>query len=109
MQANQTLHLPTNAGVLKTNLQANSPGYGKVWYHPKVIANVFSLAKVSDKYQVQYDSKIENAFTIHGPNRKVKFYRIAANLYILVPNKDNIKAETAFVNTLQENKSFYMD
>ena len=109
MQVKQTLHLSTNAGVLKTNMQANVTGYGKVWYYLKAIANVFSLAKVADKYWVQYDSNIEDAFTVHGPNQKVKFHLIAENLYIWVPKADDIKAGTALINTLQENKSFFTD
>ena len=90
-------------------MQAKVAGYGKVWYHPNAIANVFSLARVADKYRVQYDSNIEDAFTVHGPNRKVKFNRIAENLYIWIPKAEEIKAGTALVNTLQENKSFFTD
>ena len=45
-------------------MQAEVAGYGKVWYHPKAIANVCSLARVADKYRVQYDSNIEDAFTL---------------------------------------------
>ena len=108
-RSEQALHLSTNAGVLKTDLQAEVPGYGKVWYHPKAIANVFSLARMADKYRVQNDSIVEDAFIVHGPNRQVKFHRISGNLYIWVPNKQDIQAGTALVNTLQENKSFYTD
>ena len=66
-EVKQSLHLSMNAGVLKTNMQAKVAGYGKVWYHPNAIANVFSLARVADKYRVQYDSNIEDAFIVHGP------------------------------------------
>ena len=104
-----TLHLSTNAGLLKTNMQTDVTGYGKVWYHPNAIANVFSLARVADKYRVQYDSNTEDAFTVHGPNRKVKFHRIAENLYIWAPKAADIKAGTALIYTLQENKSFFTD
>ena len=103
----QSLHISTNAGVLKTNMQAKVTGYGKIWYHPNAIANVFSLAKVADKYRVQYDSNIEDAFTVHGPNWKVKFNRIAENLYIWAPKAEEIKAGTDLVNSLHDNKLFF--
>ena len=38
------------AGVAKTNLIGDLPGYCTVWYHPNGIANILSLSKVKEKY-----------------------------------------------------------
>ena len=48
------------AGVAKTNLIRDLPGYGTVWYHPNRIANILSLSKVKEKYRVTFDSDINN-------------------------------------------------
>ena len=64
----KTLNLACNTGVLKTDQEAEVLGYGNVWFDDSAIANVFSLAKMVKKYRVQFDSAVENAFIIHGPN-----------------------------------------
>jgi len=43
--------------------------FGIFWYHPNGIANMLSLGKVQDTYQVTYDSAGGNHFLVHGPNR----------------------------------------
>jgi len=41
----EKLNLTTNAGVLTTNLKADVPGYGTVWFSPYAITNIFSFAR----------------------------------------------------------------
>ena len=53
------------AGVAKTNLIGDLPGYGTVWYHPDGIANILSLSKVKEKYRVTFDSDKNNQFIVH--------------------------------------------
>ena len=43
-QVNTMLSLATNAGVMMTNLNAELPGYGTVWFDPQAMTNVLSLA-----------------------------------------------------------------
>ena len=63
------LHVHCNAGVAVVTLIGTLPGYGDVWYHPGGIANVLSLAKVSRKYKVTYDSENGHGFVVHSPNK----------------------------------------
>ena len=57
-----------NAGVASTNMIGDFPGYGTVWYHPRGIANILSLARIVEKgYQVKYDSASDNIFTVNNP------------------------------------------
>jgi len=51
-----SLDIHCNAGVATVNKIGNFPGYGVVWYHPGGIANILSLGRVKDKYQVTFDS-----------------------------------------------------
>ena len=40
------LDIHCNAGVASTNLVGELLGYGTVWYHPNVIANIISLSRL---------------------------------------------------------------
>ena len=47
------LRLHSNGnGLLETNLQRTVKGYGKVWYHPKSLANIMSFANVRKKFKI---------------------------------------------------------
>ena len=41
---NTTLPLTMNAGVMMTNLKAELPGYGTVWFDPQAMTNVLISA-----------------------------------------------------------------
>ena len=72
------------ASVAKTNLIGNCPGYGTVWYHPDRIANILSLSKVKDKYQVTFDSDINNQFIVHCTDGTQQiFQQSSRGLYFL--------------------------
>ena len=70
---NETLALTMNAGVLLTNKKANLPGWGEVWYNPKAVTNIFSLAQMVDRHPVTYNSTKNDAFIVHLPDKQVKF------------------------------------
>ena len=42
------------------------PGYGCIWYHPKVISNILGLSNITDndKYWVRYDSQENKDFIV---------------------------------------------
>ena len=85
--SSSTLQLGTNAGVIRTNHKATLPKYGDVWYNNKAITNVLSLGNVVDRYRVTFDSKQEDAFHVHTPEKLLKFRRLTANLYASIPSK----------------------
>ena len=58
-----------NAGIISTQLIGDLHGYGTVWYNPKGIANILSLACVKEHgYRVTFDSSQGNAFHVHKPD-----------------------------------------
>ena len=53
----RNLHLSCNDGTVLANQVGDLPGYERVWYQPKGIANIIGLSNVSDsnRYWVQYE------------------------------------------------------
>ena len=80
-QANESMTVTTNAGDMQSDMKADLPGWGPVWFNQQSMTNIFSYKEMADKYHVTYDNKIEDAFTVHLLDRKVKFERIGMNLY----------------------------
>ena len=46
-QVNTILSLAMNAGVMMTNLKAELPGYGTVWFDPQAMTNVLSFGNIA--------------------------------------------------------------
>ena len=43
-----------NAGMMMTNLKAELPSYGTVWFNPQAMTNVLSFGNIAKKYPIQY-------------------------------------------------------
>jgi hypothetical protein len=54
--AKTTVNINCNAGVTRTKQIGDLPGYGEVWFNPKGIANILSLAKVEEQHRATYGS-----------------------------------------------------
>ena len=103
------MHLATNGGSMVTNMKADLPQWGEVWFNEKAITNIFSYAEMADRYRITYDSEKEDAFIVHLPDKPVRFKRIGINLYVFKPTT-TIKAENAqMFNSVEENKKFYTE
>eukprot|EP00536_Pseudo-nitzschia_multiseries_P010661 jgi/Psemu1/26659/gm1.26659_g len=75
------MNIHCNSGVSKTNLIADLPGFGVVWFYADGLANVLSLALVSDQYRVIVDISIDNALYVHKDGGTRRFKRSTCNLY----------------------------
>ena len=64
----QYMYIHCTAGVTRTNLVGELPGYGTVWFHPDGIANILSLSRVKTKYRITFDSDENNEFIVHKPD-----------------------------------------
>ena len=53
-QVNTRLSLATNAQMMITNLKAELPGYGTVWFDPQSMTNVLSFGNIAKQYPIQY-------------------------------------------------------
>ncbi|MGC9215009.1 MAG: hypothetical protein ACP5FS_07955 [Athalassotoga sp.] len=92
--AKHPLMKTTNAGSKVIELKGHGNGFGKVYYDPTSMANIFGLAQLAVKYQVTFDSDVENAFVVHVDDRVVKFARTPEGLYAYKPS-DRYLAEVA--------------
>ena len=101
------MHLATNGGSMVTNMKADLPQWGEVWFNENVITNIFSYAEMADRYRITYHSEKEDAFIVHLLDKKpVRFERIGMNLYVFKPpSSTTVKAKNAqMLNTVEENK-----
>ena len=51
-QVDMTLSLATNARTMMTNLKAELPGYGTVWFDPQAMTNVLSFGNIAKQYPI---------------------------------------------------------
>ena len=83
-RAKTNMFIHCTAGVAKTNLIGDLPGYGTIWYHPNGIANILSLSKVKEKYRVTFDSDKNNQFIVHWTDGTQRvFQQSPRGLYFL--------------------------
>ena len=82
---NEVLH--TNAGPIQVTEQGTLPTYGTVPFMEDGVTNIMSLAKLTDRYRVTFDSAVDNAFYVHTPQKTVRFPRTESNLYAHTPSK----------------------
>jgi len=66
------MNIHCTAGVTTTDLVANLPGYGTVWFHPNGIANILLLSQVKERHRVTYNSTNENEFLVHQNDRTTR-------------------------------------
>jgi hypothetical protein len=90
----ETLQLKTSAGVLTTNKKATVPDYGQVWYHEDAMTNIFSLASMTQKYRVTFDSSQDNEMVVHTDKKPVRFALGPENLYYHKPTTNRSAATT---------------
>ena len=65
------------------------PHLGTHWFNESSIANIISLADMTNKYKVTYVSGKEKAFHVHTPNTMVKFRQMGNGLYGMHPKHNN--------------------
>ena len=107
-RAKTNMFIHCTAGVAKTNLIGDLPGYGTVWYHPNGIANILSLSKVREKYRVTFDSDQNNQFIVHRPDGTQRvFQQSSRGLYFLdtssTPRSVTGTDGTVLVTTVADN------
>jgi hypothetical protein len=108
----KTIEVSMNGGKLFTNQKARVPNYGEIWYNPNAAINIFSLSEMEKKHSITYDSTKEKAFTVHLPNKEVKFIKSSNGLYYHKPmyntnlNKDKTTFNHIIIPSTASVKSF---
>ena len=97
-----------NAGVTKTKWIGELVGYGTVWYNPKGIANILSLARVKERgYRVTFDSSDGNAFHLYKSDGTVRVFNESPKGLYYLDTKKAQQAEVTMVNTVEDNGTKY--
>ena len=104
-KAESFMDIHCNAGVASTNLVGELPGYGTVWYHPKGIANILSLARVRERgYTITFDSHNGNCFRVIKPDGSMRVFRQSGRgLYYMSVKPGDV----TLVDTVDDNRSRY--
>ena len=58
-QADTALPLAMNAGMMMTNLNAELPGYGTIWFDPQAMTNVLSFGNIAKQYPIRYLQELD--------------------------------------------------
>ena len=106
------LKVITNGGTQTSTLVGNVPNFGPVWYNPKSIANILSLAAVRKVCRITMDTAVEAAMIVHKRDGlTMKFKEFSSGLYYYdaaVGSNDNMVNPPvngySFVNTVASNK-----
>lgn len=106
----EMLRMYSNGGFMDTNEKANF-GSIEVWYNKDGMANILSLAEISESYRVTLDTEVENAMILHLYGGKtMKFERVDEGLYVFdASDLSSYKLMNAFtfLSTVDYNKQLY--
>ena len=102
-----SMDIHCNAGVTSTRLIGELQGYGTVWFNPKGIANILSLAKARERgHRVTFDSAEGNAFHLHKTDGTVRIFKQSSKGLYYLDTKEATK-EVNLINTVADNGTKY--
>ena len=105
-----TVH--TNGGMQTSTMVGDIPNFGTVWYNPRSIANILSLAAVRKVCRITMDTAVEPAFLVHRRDGSImKFFEFTSGLCYHDTFKKDVKFKGnvnsySLLNIVAENKSF---
>ena len=115
--ADRELKVILNGGTQVSNQIGDIQNFGTVWYNPRSLANILSLAEVRKNNRVTMDTAEEAAMIVHRQDgSEMKFIEFKTGLYYYdgkVPETDNSGnnndtiSSYSFVQTVANNKKLY--
>ena len=105
------LKVYTNGGTQMSTMIGDLQNFGEVWYNPKSLANILSLAHVRKTCRVTMDTAIENCLIIHRQDgTEMKFREYKTGLYYFDASANKSKApitDYCFVQTVSDLKKLF--
>ena len=105
-----------NAGVMATNLKAESPGYGTVWFDPQAMTNVLSFGNIAKQYPIRYLQELDTFQVRLSDHINIFGCKQVDNLYVLGGDQPQEECQknsfipsskvTSHVQTIEENAKF---
>lgn len=78
----------SNGGTMVNNMEADLPGFFKVYYNEKLLLNILSFKDVRKRFRITVDTAVENVICVHISEEKVlKFVEVSNGVYMW--NADN--------------------
>ena len=106
----KVLDLATNGGVTHSGLKCEVEKLREAWFNTNFLENISSFADLVDRFRIEYDSKIEDAFWVYMGNKKMKFNRLENRIYEMCTGTTNDKQKQPFtmqlINNVDKNKTF---
>jgi Reverse transcriptase (RNA-dependent DNA polymerase)/Zinc knuckle len=108
---NRTMIIRCNAGLTKTNMIGELPGYsGEVWFYPDGIANILSYADMVKRNRVTYDNTKDDVFHVHRSDGSTcDFIPSARGLYYTQAKPLISTGTTLLIKTVAGNKELYTE
>ena len=75
------------AGMMMTNLKAELPGYGTVWFGPQAMTNMLSFVNIAKLYPIQYLQELDTFQVQLSDCINIFSCEQVDNLYILEGNQ----------------------
>eukprot|EP00957_Ditylum_brightwellii_P002964 226830-Ditylum_brightwellii.AAC.1 len=87
-KAKRTLDIYSMTSKSTTNMISDLPGFGFLWLYEEGIANILSLSKVAERFQVIYDSSSGQGFRVMKADGMVRIFRkLEQDLFYSVMNE----------------------
>ena len=100
------LKVYTNGGTQMSTMIGDLHNFGEIWYNPKSLANILSLAHMGKTCQATMDTVIENCLIIHRQDgTEMKFQQYKTGLYYFDASANKSKApipDYCFVQTVSD-------
>jgi len=105
-----SLKLASNGGTMVSKTKGIIEKYGQVWYNPKSLANILSLANVRKNYRVTMDtgpSDTDPKMIVHVSDLKKLIFREMSNVLfgLSIPHPTSSSATSVCATTVAENES----
>jgi len=111
-ESKDTLHAKSNGGELTSKHVGDLPGFFPVWFNPKSMLNILSLAEVQQRYRTTMDSADSNSIVVHTNKKKsLKFSAVGTGLYLLQNGVNSNRTKTIndvvthYMNQISNNKN----
>ena len=86
-EAATPLEMNTNGGKLIVKQTGVIPKFVRVWYDPRMMANILGLFHMTKKFRCTMDSAVANCINVHTPDGVIKFKASQEGLYCWKPTK----------------------
>ena len=110
MTNGETLRLHSSGGYIDTKEKGKFGGFA-VWYNPQSLANILSLALVTEEYRVTMDSEVEDAIKVHiSSGHTIVFKKGEGRLYYFdttAVDLHKLRLAFSFLSTVEQNKSVF--